>query len=82
MRNAASCVSLPSCSTVGSILVSEEEECVFFFIVYPHLPARVVLLQVISLIIEPEAPLINRVFGEVFGLYTIIPISPILYLFE
>ena len=43
VRNAARVVSLPSCSTVGSILVSEEEECVFLFIVYPHLPARVVL---------------------------------------
>jgi hypothetical protein len=44
VRNSARSVSLPSCSSVGSILVSEEEECVFLFIFYGHHPVCVVLL--------------------------------------
>ena len=56
VRKNARSVSLPSCSTVGSKfvragdgfaivgLVSEEEECVFLFILYGHHPVCVVLL--------------------------------------
>jgi hypothetical protein len=74
VRNSARVVSLPSCSTVGSILVSEEEECVSFFIFYSHHPTSIVLLQVISLVPEVKAPIVYEVIAEVNCLYTVIPI--------
>ena len=86
VRNSARVVSLPSCSTVGSKilsrdafgmfgpLVSEEEECVSLFIFDCHHPACVVLLQVISLVPEVKSPVVNEVIAEVIGLYTVVPI--------
>ena len=70
VRNSARVVSLPSCSIVGSYfsrtgdgfaifgLISEEEECVFLFILDIYSPLCVVLLQMICLVIDIESPLV------------------------
>jgi len=86
VRNSARVVSLPSCSTVGSNfsrtgdgfaifgLISEEEECVFFFIADIYSPLCVVLLQMICLVIDIESPAFDRVPTEIALLNTNIPI--------